>query len=136
MNVTREVISDLWPVYTSGEAGADTRALVEEFLREDPEFAKLLQGRGEEGLLRLAVPRLPPDRESASPAEDETAVARQGLAAVAGLHLQRLGLRPYRFGYLVGRLAGDLHSHGHDCRGLLGRLLHAARLGAQECVPE
>ena len=64
MNVTREVISDLWPVYTSGEAGADTRALVEEFLREDPEFAKLLQGRGEEGLLRLAVPRLPPDREA------------------------------------------------------------------------
>ncbi len=64
MNVTREVISDLWPVYASGEAGADTRALVEEFLRQDPEFAGLLQGRGEEGLLRLAVPRLPQDREA------------------------------------------------------------------------
>ncbi|MGO9467001.1 MAG: hypothetical protein ACLQIB_06615 [Isosphaeraceae bacterium] len=64
MNVTREVISDLWPVYASGEAGADTRALVEEFLLQDPEFAELLQGRGEEGLLRLAVPRLPPDREA------------------------------------------------------------------------
>ncbi len=64
MNVTREVISDLWPVYASGEAGTDTRALVEEFLLQDPEFAELLQGRGEEGLLRLAVPRLPPDREA------------------------------------------------------------------------
>ncbi len=64
MNVTREVISDLWPVYASGEAGADTRALVEEFLLQDPEFAELLQGRGEEGLLRVAVPRLPPDREA------------------------------------------------------------------------
>jgi hypothetical protein len=64
MNVTREVISDLWPVYASGEAGADTRALVEAFLRQDPEFAELLQERGEEGLLRLAVPRLPPDREA------------------------------------------------------------------------
>jgi hypothetical protein len=64
MNVTREVISDLWPVYASGEAGADTRALVETFLRQDPEFAALLQGRGEEGLLRLDVPRLPPDREA------------------------------------------------------------------------
>jgi len=64
MNVTREVISDLWPVYSSGEAGADTRALVEAFLRQDPEFAELLQGRGEEGLLRLAVPTLPPDREA------------------------------------------------------------------------
>jgi len=64
MNVTREVISDLWPVYASGEAAADTRALVEAFLLQDPEFAELLQGRGEEGLLRLAVPRLPPDREA------------------------------------------------------------------------
>jgi len=50
--------------YASGEAGADTRALVDEFLRQDPEFAELLQGRGEEGLLHLAVPRLPPDREA------------------------------------------------------------------------
>ena len=63
MNVTREVISDLWPVYASGEASVEPR-LVEEFLRQDPEFAELLQGRGEEGLLRLAVPRLPPDREA------------------------------------------------------------------------
>ena len=64
MNVTREVISDLWPVYAAGEASADTRTLVEAFLRQDPEFAGLLQGRGEEGLLRHDVPRLPPDREA------------------------------------------------------------------------
>ena len=64
MNVTREVISDLWPVYASGEASDDTRILVEEFLRQDPEFAELLQGRGEEGMLRLNVPALPPDREA------------------------------------------------------------------------
>jgi hypothetical protein len=63
MNVTREVINDLWPVYAAGEASADTRALVEAFLRQDPEFAGLLQGRGEEGLLRHDIPRLPPDRE-------------------------------------------------------------------------
>jgi hypothetical protein len=64
MNVTREVINDLWPVYAAGEASADTRALVEAFLRQDPEFAGLLQGRGEEGLLRHDIPRLPPDREA------------------------------------------------------------------------
>ena len=64
MNVTREVINDLWPVYAAGEASADTRALVEAFLRQDPEFAGLLQGRGEEGLLRHDMPRLPPDREA------------------------------------------------------------------------
>jgi hypothetical protein len=64
MNVTRDVINDLWPVYASGEASADTRALVEAFLRQDPEFARLLQRRGEEGLLRRETPGLPPDREA------------------------------------------------------------------------
>jgi hypothetical protein len=64
MAVTREVINDMWPLYATGEASADTRALVEEFLRQDPEFARLLQGRGEERLLRGDPPRLPPDREA------------------------------------------------------------------------
>jgi hypothetical protein len=64
MNVTREVISDLWPVYASGEASADTRALVEAFLRQDPEFAELLRRGGEEALLLHDVPRLSPDREA------------------------------------------------------------------------
>jgi hypothetical protein len=64
MNVTRDVINDLWPVYATGEASADTRALVEAFLRQDPEFARLLQGRGEEGLLRRETPDLPLDREA------------------------------------------------------------------------
>jgi hypothetical protein len=64
MNVTRDVISDLWPVYEAGEASADTRALVDAFLRQDPEFAPLLHGRGEEVLLSRGVPKLPPDREA------------------------------------------------------------------------
>jgi anti-sigma factor RsiW len=33
---TRDVISDLWPVYASGEATEDTRALVESFLADNP----------------------------------------------------------------------------------------------------
>jgi hypothetical protein len=64
MNVTREVISDLWTLYSSGEASADTRALVDAFLQQDPEFAALLKGRGEEALLRYDVSGLPPDREA------------------------------------------------------------------------
>jgi hypothetical protein len=64
MNVTREVINDLWPVYVAGEASTDTRALVEAFLQQDPEFARLLQGRGEEALLRQDPSGLPPDREA------------------------------------------------------------------------
>ena len=38
MNVTREVINDLWPIYAAGEASADTRALIEEFLDRDTQY--------------------------------------------------------------------------------------------------
>jgi hypothetical protein len=64
MNITRDVIGDLWPVYSTGESSADTRALVDEFLRQDPEFAALVRGRGEEGLLRAPLPGLSADREA------------------------------------------------------------------------
>jgi hypothetical protein len=43
MKVTRDVVSDLWPLYEAGEATADTRALVEAFLAEDPAFADRLR---------------------------------------------------------------------------------------------
>lgn len=41
MKITREVISDVLPLYLSGEASADTRALVEAYFRQDPEFEVL-----------------------------------------------------------------------------------------------
>jgi hypothetical protein len=61
--VTRDVIIDLWPVYTSGEATADTRALVETFLAGDPELARSLQEGGDNLLAACAVPSLPPDHQ-------------------------------------------------------------------------
>jgi hypothetical protein len=61
--VTRDVISDLWPLYAAGEASADTRALVENFLQDDPEFARTLQELVLERLPSLAVPALVPDQE-------------------------------------------------------------------------
>jgi anti-sigma factor RsiW len=64
MNVTRQVIADLWPAYAAGEASPDTRALVEAFLQQDPEFAKVLQDQGVERLLQPAAPPLPADHEA------------------------------------------------------------------------
>lgn len=64
MNITREVIIDLWPAYTADEASADTRALIEEFLQQDTEFARLLQEKDDEDLLMSTAPSLPPDREA------------------------------------------------------------------------
>lgn len=42
MKVTRDVILDLLPVYLANEASADTRALVEQFLADDPALARLV----------------------------------------------------------------------------------------------
>lgn len=41
MNITRDVVNDLLPLYFSGEASAETRRLVEEFFRQDPEFERM-----------------------------------------------------------------------------------------------
>ena len=61
MEVTRDVIDDLLPAYLSGEASADTRRLVEEFLRGDPDFERLVREGLSTELLRQPV-ALPPDR--------------------------------------------------------------------------
>lgn len=42
MKITRDVITDLLPIYLAGEASQDTRDLVETFLKGDPDFAKLV----------------------------------------------------------------------------------------------
>ena len=40
IEITRQVILDLLPIYLANEASADTRALVEQYLESDPELAK------------------------------------------------------------------------------------------------
>jgi hypothetical protein len=40
--ITRDVISDLWPLHKAGEASADSRRIIEAFLAEDPAFRTLL----------------------------------------------------------------------------------------------
>jgi len=37
MNITKDIISDLLPLYVASECSGDTRALVEEYLRQHPE---------------------------------------------------------------------------------------------------
>jgi hypothetical protein len=64
MNITRDVITDLWPLYAAGEASADTRALVEEFIRQDPEFGRILHESEETDMLKPTTSELPPDHEA------------------------------------------------------------------------
>ena len=57
MKITRDVVKDLLTVYLADEASPDTRVLVEEWLRTDPELAR--QAEQARGLDLPAVPALP-----------------------------------------------------------------------------
>src|SRR5271154_3727117 len=63
MNVTREVILDLLPVYLAGEASPATRALVEEYMKQDTELAQKIRQQWSENFAKVAPPPLPPDLE-------------------------------------------------------------------------
>ena len=41
-DITRNVISDLWPLHKAGEASTDSKRIIEAFLSEDPAFRSLL----------------------------------------------------------------------------------------------
>ena len=64
MNVTREVITDLWTIYAAGEASTDSAALVKEFLAKDQELASVLQDDSAERFAASRAPRLSPNIES------------------------------------------------------------------------
>jgi anti-sigma factor RsiW len=55
VEVTRDVVNDLLPVYLAGEGSADTARLVETFLRNDPAFARLVEEERAPELLRRPV---------------------------------------------------------------------------------
>lgn len=46
MNITQGVVSDLLPVYFSGEASDDTKSVVEDYFRQNPEFERLARSAG------------------------------------------------------------------------------------------
>ncbi len=60
MTVSRPVIVDLWPLCESGDASPETRALVDAFLKDDPELARQLH---RDPLAGLEAPDVPPDVE-------------------------------------------------------------------------
>lgn len=61
--MTRNVISDLWPLCQSGEASEDTRQLIEEFLRVNPDFARLIHASPDEAVKGDALPPLRREKE-------------------------------------------------------------------------
>jgi hypothetical protein len=85
MKVTRDVILDLLPTYLAGEASADTRDLVQEFLAQDPELARLAETRGED-LLAVELPDYPqPEDEMRAIEKTKKLLAWRGYLAGAAI---------------------------------------------------
>jgi hypothetical protein len=59
MNITKDIINDLWPLYAANECSPDTRALVEEYLQRNPREAEELRRITETS---FAATPLPPIR--------------------------------------------------------------------------
>lgn len=71
MKITRNVINDLLPVYLAGDASDDTRALLEDYMRNDPTLAADVRAHAEKGTALLRVLESPrvaatPDHELAT----------------------------------------------------------------------
>jgi hypothetical protein len=100
MTVTRPIIVDLWPIYLSGEASSETRAIVEDFLRGDPELAQQL--RREPVLPSVAGP-LPPDHEARA-----LAATRRRLTGFPWLLFMAMTLSMTAFGRIVSDTSWDV----------------------------
>ena len=102
-NVTRDIISDLWPLHVSGEASPDTSALVEAFLREDPEFARMVNESAKEPFPRAKVPSLSPDHELKT-----LALIRRRLAGPRWLLILALAFTALAMGRIVSDTSFDV----------------------------
>jgi hypothetical protein len=86
MNISRDVILDLLPLYVAGEASPATRALVEEYLSRDPVLAQRVRTGWDEELARGVPSALPPELEM------------RALRRTRRL----LGLQKWLFGFAIG----------------------------------
>ncbi len=121
--VTRDVISDLWPLYAAGEASADTRALIEGFLREDPEFARTLDELGRECPPTPVVARLAPDTELRTLAR-----LRQRLRLPIPLLMCAMIFSGFAFGSLISDTSFDVSPRRFIVTALIAACFWAAFL--------
>ena len=115
MNISREVVNDLLPVYFSGEASAETRRIVEEFFRSDPDFERTARSAAMplDTLKGAAWPGLLPQSEEAEKEKRDLECVRHELRWRKMLFASAmfLTLAPLTFvfsdGHLVWLMARD-----------------------------
>ncbi len=82
-NVTREIVKDLLPLYVAGEVSEDSRAAVEEWLRDDPELARLATVLREDEVRLSERPSSPRGGQAALAATKALLRRRSWLLAIA-----------------------------------------------------
>ncbi len=94
MEVTRDVIVDLLPVYLMGEASPATRALVEDWLGRDPELAERVRTHAADVVPPGvgATPPPPADIEMRSVARTREVLTRMRWLFALGCTFASLGL--------------------------------------------
>ena len=109
MNVTKDVVLDLLPVYLAGESSADTRALVEEYLKEEPELAERVRKQWTQVLGSAPPSALPLDLELRALQRTHGLIWMQIL--LFGLMVGSLGsMMALKFTFSAGGLQ-ELHTH-------------------------
>jgi hypothetical protein len=103
MDVSTAIVSDLWPVYASGDASPDSRALVESFLAADPELARTLRESSGMAFGVTKAPALPPDHELKT-----LALTRQRLWGHLWLLQLALLFSCFAFGRIVSDTSWDV----------------------------
>ena len=86
MEVTRDVILDLLPLYLADEVSADTRALVEEHLKADAELARIAEQSAAELPRDVPIPLTKEDAMKAYEKANKWMVVRTlGLSAIIAM---------------------------------------------------
>src|SRR5262245_28223115 len=77
MEVSKDVILDLIPLYIAGEASPASRALVEEYLKQDPELAEDIRAQIADHSILASLPNLPQELELKSLHRARLLIAKQ-----------------------------------------------------------
>ena len=117
MKITRDVIADLWPLYADGSVGADSRALIEEFLKEDPQWAQAAAGTG--GSAHIASAGCHAGSGGAGDEPNQAANAHEAWCAAAGDDVHNAGVWADRGRHDMDRFSTRVHHHGEPCGGVL-----------------
>jgi len=86
LEITRNIVDDLWPLVRSGEASPDSRTLVESYLASDEPYRTLLEGA--DAVARGVPPlRFSPDaeRELIAAARERVRMKTWLIGAVIGI---------------------------------------------------